>query len=55
MTIQSAEEVGSQIASLIEHPVAEIYTNPSSSDLVQQYYRDVAMFEENMAKPRPSI
>ncbi len=53
MTIQSAEEVASQIASLIEHPVAELYTNPSSADLVQQYYRDVGRFEENMTTQKP--
>lgn len=46
--VQSAEEVAGQIASLIEHPVAELYTNPSSPGLVQQYYRDVGLFEENM-------
>ncbi len=53
MTVQSAEEVASQIASLIEHPVAELYTNPSSADLVEQYYRDVGRFEENMSTQKP--
>jgi len=46
--IQSAKEVASQITALIEHPVAELYTNPSSAGLVQQYYQDVGRFEENM-------
>src|SRR2546426_10660134 len=46
--IQSAKEVASQIAALIEHPVAELYTNPSSAGQVQQYYQDVGRFEENM-------
>lgn len=50
MMVQSAEEVAGQIVRLIEHPVAELYTNPSSAELVQQYYRDVGQFEEDMAK-----
>src|SRR3989449_9332147 len=53
VTIQSAEEVASQIALLIEHPVAELYTNPSSAGMVQQYYHDVDRFEENMATQKP--
>lgn len=53
VTIQSAEEVASQIASLIEHPVAELYTNPSSAGMVQQYYQDVGRFEENMTTQKP--
>ena len=50
MIVQSAEEVAAQIAGLIEHPVAEFYTNPASANLVSQYYQDVAKFEENMAQ-----
>jgi short-subunit dehydrogenase len=46
--IQSAEEVAAQIASLIEHPVAELYTNPASADVARRYYEDVAAFEANM-------
>jgi len=47
--VQSADEVATQIASLIAHPVAELYTNPASSELARQYYADVGAFEENMA------
>ncbi len=50
LEVESAEEVAGQIVSLIEHPVAELYTNPSLVELAQQYYRDVGMFEENMAR-----
>ncbi len=50
MIVQSAEEVAAQIAGLIEHPVAEFYTNPASANLVSQYHQDVAKFEENMAQ-----
>ena len=50
MRVESAGEVAERIVSLMEHPFAEIYTNPSFADLVQQYYRDVGAFEENMAR-----
>ena len=48
--VQSANEVATQIASLIEHPVAELYTNQASSELARQYYADIGAFEENMAR-----
>ncbi|HYU87882.1 MAG TPA: SDR family oxidoreductase [Candidatus Bathyarchaeia archaeon] len=48
MIVQSAEEVAAQIVRLIENPVAELYTNPASADLVSRYYGDVGKFEENM-------
>src|SRR5438094_332562 len=48
--VQSASEVAIQIASLIDHPVAELYTNPALSELTRQYYADVGAFEENMAR-----
>jgi short-subunit dehydrogenase len=51
--VQSAEEVARQIVSLIDNPVAELYTNPAASELAQQYFRDVALFEENMLRRRP--
>ena len=50
--VQSANEVATQIASLIEHPVAELYTNPASSELARQYYADIGAFEEKMARRR---
>ena len=48
--VQSAGQVAIQIASLIDHPVAELYTNPALSELTRQYYADVEAFEENMAR-----
>src|SRR5205807_5166622 len=50
MIVQSAEEVATQIAGLIDNPVAEFYTNPASAGLVSQYYQGVGKFEENMAR-----
>jgi len=48
--IQSAEEVATQIASLIEHPVAELYTNPALRELMLRYYQDVDAVEDRMAR-----
>jgi hypothetical protein len=36
------------IASLVENPVDEIYTNPGLADLARLYYIDKAAFEEKM-------
>src|SRR5438093_713056 len=47
LIVESADEVAGEIASLIEHPVPEVYTNPSMPDLVQRYYQDVGKFEES--------
>jgi len=48
--VQSAEEVAGQIASLMENPVAELYTNPGLRDLAVRYYQDVGAFEERMGQ-----
>jgi hypothetical protein len=43
---QTAEEVAAVIARLIEHPQAEIFTNPAQIPIVRRYYEDIAAFEE---------
>ena len=48
--VQSAGQVAIQITSLIDHPVAELYTNPALSELTRQYYANVEAFEESMAR-----
>lgn len=48
--IESAEEVANKIASLIENPVAELYTDPHMAEITQGYYRDIGAFEERMAR-----
>jgi NADP-dependent 3-hydroxy acid dehydrogenase YdfG len=50
MVVQSAQEVADKIVSLIDHPVAELYTNPSLPELTRRYYQDVASFEENFSQ-----
>jgi short-subunit dehydrogenase len=42
---QTAEEVAAVIAELIEHPVAEVYTNPASAEMARRYYQNVEAFE----------
>jgi short-subunit dehydrogenase len=48
---QSAEDVASAIANLIENPVPEIYTNPALAGIVRRYYDDVGAFEAGMGQP----
>jgi NADP-dependent 3-hydroxy acid dehydrogenase YdfG len=48
MKSQNAEEAARAIASLIDDPRAEIYTNPALADLAVRYIQDVAAFEEYM-------
>jgi short-subunit dehydrogenase len=47
---QTAEEVAEAIASLIEHPRSEIYTNPASEAIARRYREDIEAFEEGMLK-----
>jgi short-subunit dehydrogenase len=49
---QSAEEVAAAIAGAIEHPVAEIYTNPQHAAVALEYFKDVAAFEQQAATHR---
>ncbi|HEX9940424.1 MAG TPA: SDR family NAD(P)-dependent oxidoreductase [Thermoanaerobaculia bacterium] len=46
MKPQTPEEVAAMIESLIEHPVAEIYTNPASPAMARRYFEDVEAFEK---------
>jgi short-subunit dehydrogenase len=47
---QTADEAAAAIVGLIEHPVAEIYTNPAQAPMVAQYFQDVGAFEEQWRK-----
>ncbi len=48
--VESADEVASKIVSVLETPVAEMYTSPSHGELVRRYFENVDLFEENLAK-----
>jgi len=50
--VQTPDEAAETIADLINTPVAEMYTNPASSELVRAYYEDVGGFEERVASHR---
>ena len=54
MKPQSAQEVAAAIAGVIEHPVAEIYTNPASAAMARRYFEDVGAFEESLRSRAPS-
>jgi short-subunit dehydrogenase len=45
MKPQTAEEVATIVADLIDHPVAEVYTNPASQTVAARYFADVGLFE----------
>lgn len=49
--VQSVEAVADIIAQTIEHPVAEVYTNPSSADMARRYFADVEAFEQHGDNP----
>ena len=42
---QTADEVAAAIVRLIEHPVAEIYTNPALAQTAVRYFQDGGAFE----------
>jgi len=45
MKPQTADEVAAAIAGVIDNPVAEMYTNPSSAPMAEKYFQDVGAFE----------
>jgi short-subunit dehydrogenase len=52
MKPQTAEEVAVLVADLIDHPIAEVYTNPASHAVAARYFEDVGRFELD-AERRP--
>jgi short-subunit dehydrogenase len=42
MKPQSAEEVADAIANVIDHPRAEVYTNPASPEMAKRYFEELA-------------
>jgi short-subunit dehydrogenase len=49
--VQSADEVASAIVRVIDHPVAEVHTNPAHAAMAQRYIADVAEFEKSLRPP----
>jgi short-subunit dehydrogenase len=52
MKPQTAEEVARIVADVIDHPAAEVYTNPASQAVAGLYFADVGSFESE-AEKRP--
>jgi short-subunit dehydrogenase len=49
--VQTVQQVADIIADVIEHPVAEVFTNSSSADMARKYFADVGAFETQDANP----
>jgi short-subunit dehydrogenase len=49
--VQTVAQVADMVAAIIEHPVAELFTNPSSADMSRRYFADVGAFESQGANP----
>jgi NAD(P)-dependent dehydrogenase (short-subunit alcohol dehydrogenase family) len=55
MLPQTAEEVADVLARVIREPVAEVYTNPASADVVRQFYADPGAFVAQLGGVRPEL
>ncbi|HEV8214224.1 MAG TPA: SDR family NAD(P)-dependent oxidoreductase [Gemmatimonadaceae bacterium] len=49
--VQTVEDVADVFARVIEHPVAEVYTNPASAAMARRYFEDVDAFEKGAENP----
>ena len=49
--VQSVEDVADVFARVIEHPVAEVYTNPASADMARRLFRRRRAFEKSAENP----
>lgn len=52
MQAQTPDDVAARIAEVIQHPVAEVYTNAVLADVARRYYADVDAFEGNIGRPQ---
>jgi short-subunit dehydrogenase len=50
MQAQTPDDVAARIADVIQHPAAEVYTNPVLADVARRYYADVDAFEGNVGR-----
>ena len=48
--VQTATEVAEAIRMVIDHPAAEVFTNPPQREMAQRYYQDVAAYEAGMMR-----
>jgi short-subunit dehydrogenase len=45
---QTADEVAAVIVQVIDHPVAEVFTNPALAGIMRRYFEDVGAFEKGL-------
>lgn len=45
---QTAEQVAEVIVRVIDHPVAEVFTNPAHAGITKRYFEDVGAFEATL-------
>jgi short-subunit dehydrogenase len=46
--VQTAEQVADVIVRTIDHPAAEVYTNPAHAGVARRYFEDVGLFEAGL-------
>ena len=49
--VQTIDQVAEMIADVIEHPIAEVYTNPASKAMAQKYLEDPTIFDAPGSNP----
>ena len=49
--VQTVQQVAEIVGQVIETPVAEVYTNPSSAEMSRRYFADVGAFESSGGNP----
>lgn len=49
--VQTVADVAEVFARVIDHPVAEVYTNPASAGMARRYFEDVDAFEKSAENP----
>jgi short-subunit dehydrogenase len=49
-TPQTPEQTAAAIVGLIDHPRAEVYTQPDQAEAVTRYFADVEAFEKNISR-----
>jgi short-subunit dehydrogenase len=49
--VQTVQQIADIVARIIQHPVAEVFTNPSSAEMSRKYFADVEAFETGGGNP----
>jgi hypothetical protein len=49
--VQTTEQVADMVLDAIEHPIAELYTNPASRAMAQKYLEDPTVFDAPGSNP----